>query len=72
MGFKPILKIWLFGAILPSKNDQNEKGADKGFKIIFRQKKKNSSFLSPNYCIKHLEPCENSKNDKNLQLSPPP
>ena len=54
MGFKPIFKIWLFGAVLPSKNDQNDKGADGGLKIIFFKNSFLSWFVSPNYCIKHL------------------
>jgi len=67
------LKICFFCALLPSKNDQNGKGADGGLKIIFFFKNSFlSCFVSSNYCIKHLSPCENSKNGKNWQLSPPP
>ena len=65
MGFKPIFKIWLFGAVLPSKNDQNDKGADGGLKIIFFQK-----FFFILFCITKL--LYKTLGPEKVCLSPPP
>ena len=66
LGFKPILKIWLFGAVLPSKNDQNDKGADGGLKIFFFLQK----FFFILFCITKL--LYKTLGPEKVYLSPPP
>ena len=65
VGFKPIFKIWLFGAVLPSKNDQNDKGVDGGLKIICFQK-----FFFILFCITKL--LYKTLGPEKVCLSPPP
>ena len=72
MGFKPILRIWLFGAVLPSKNDQNDKGADGGLKIIFFLKFFFILFCITKLLYKTLGPMWKLKKMQKLAIKSPP
>ena len=72
MGFKPILRIWLFGAVLPSKNDQKDKGADGGLKIIFFLKFFFILFCITKLLYKTLGPMWKLKKSQKLAIKSPP